>query len=123
MSQTIKLTAERVRLVHDTNNVTRNSTAYWDKQITYVPRVNEIIIYTDHKQIDEDGVVKDVPGIKIGDGNAYVVDLPFVDEASGRELEGHINDSVVHITNDEREFWNNKLNFDIEGENLIFTRL
>lgn len=54
-----------------------------------------------------------VPGIKIGDGQTYVVDLPF-----------------STITEEQVNFWNNKVNcyleteFNAQGsnENLVFTR-
>ena len=54
-----------------------------------------------------------VPGIKIGDGSAYVVDLPF-----------------VNVTSEQINFWNNKVNCYLEpelvvggdDETLIFTR-
>ena len=54
-----------------------------------------------------------VPGIKIGDGSAYVVDLPF-----------------VNITSEQVNFWNNKVNCYLEteltdegnNETLVFTR-
>ena len=54
-----------------------------------------------------------VPGIKIGDGSAYVVDLPF-----------------VNVTSEQINFWNNKVNCYLEpeliadgdNETLIFTR-
>ena len=48
---------------------------------------------------------EDVPGIKIGTGNAFVLDLPFIDIKYAR----HIADNVIHITQEEREFWNNKV--------------
>ncbi len=54
-----------------------------------------------------------VPGVKIGDGSAYVVDLPF-----------------VNVTSEQINFWNNKVNCYLEpelvvggdDETLIFTR-
>ncbi len=54
-----------------------------------------------------------VPGVKIGDGSAYVVDLPF-----------------VNVTSEQISFWNNKVNCYLEpelipngnSETLIFTR-
>lgn len=53
-----------------------------------------------------------VPGIKIGSGNAYVQDLMFVGESSveievedlKQQVEDHIEDSDVHTTDEERNF-------------------
>lgn len=50
-------------------------------------------VYTDY-DVDEEG--RDVPGIKIGSGNAYLSDLAFV-----------MRD--YRITNDDIAYWNNKV--------------
>lgn len=73
--------------------------------------------YTHTEEYEEDGeiitrVVK-TPGLKIGDGQAYVVDLPF-----------------STVSPEQIEFWNNKINcyleveYNTQGneENLVFTR-
>lgn len=81
-----------------------DTTANWDAQRDLVGRKNCIYVYSDYTTID--GV--NVPAIKIGDGTSYLIDMPFVigNEAT---LNDHINDRSVHITNDERLFWNNKV--------------
>lgn len=90
----------------------------------YIPEAGRIIIYSDKSIID--GVA--YPGIKIADGLAYVVDLPFVgDDVTSRIislLESHINDKSIHITDTERQFWNNKINYELDesDENLIINR-
>ena len=101
---------------------TVDTTDGWTQRRKYVPFCGEIIVYSDRNVIDG----MDYPGIKIGDGMAYVVDLPFV----GQEIEmqimdllsGHINNSSIHVTPDDKEFWNNKLNYMIDGEKLILNR-
>lgn len=94
----------------------------WQENPMYVPEKGEIIIYSDQTVID--GV--EYPGIKVGDGKAYVVDLPFVADASAqditKELREHIQDSVAHVTQEDRNFWNNKLNCELVGDELIFNR-
>lgn len=59
-------------------------------------------MYTDYR-LDEEGNA--VPGIKIGDGNAYLIDAPFMDT----DIIDHINNHTIHITEEERQFWNNKV--------------
>ena len=103
-------------------NVYRDTTANWNTRTSYVPQANDIIIYTDKDEIEKDGETVSVPGIKMGDGNAYVVDLPFVTDALQQTLMAHINDTDIHVTNSEKAFWSNKLNLDISDEMLIFTR-
>lgn len=110
------------RQLSDLHIVSENTTAGWNTMPDYIPKQGEICIYTDYEVIEEDGQVINVPGIKIGDGNAYVVDLPF-SSSSARQLEEHISNTVVHTTQEEKDFWSAKLNYDITGENLIFNRL
>lgn len=99
--------------------VSRNTTEGWLAKKTYIPDKNEIVVYTDHAIVG--GVY--VPGIKLGDGNAYVVDLPFVGADLAAALQEHIANEDVHVSEQDREFWDSKLNYDIDGEELIFTRL
>jgi len=100
------------------SNVFVDTTINWNNKITYVPPVGAIIIYTDKTVIDN----KKIPGIKIGDGNAYCVDLPFVTDEVAQTIANHIQDNIRHITIEERNFWNNKLNISIDGEKLQFNR-
>lgn len=99
-----------------------NTKEYWNENMYYVPEPGEIIVYTNRRTIDN----IDYVGIKIGDGNSYVVDLPFLGDDSTEMLsdliQAHIENDVAHITQAERAFWNNKINCDIEGEVLVFNR-
>ena len=103
-------------------NIVIGTTAYWQANNTYIAPYGTIIIYTDRGTVNNIAV----PGIKISDGLAYAIDLPFVGDdvaaAIRSELNTHINDNIRHITSAERTFWNNKLNCDINEENLIFNR-
>lgn len=74
--------------------------ANWDAQTTLVGEENSIYVYTDYQQKDGHNIA----GIKVGDGNAYLVDNPFLDTI----YYDHVRDSDIHITAAERAFWNNK---------------
>lgn len=94
----------------------RDTTANWNAARGFVPMAGEVIIYTDYDSYQKEinGRVKTVliPGIKIGDGGAYVQDLPFVDEDLRDTLMDHINNMDLHVTLGEKTFWNNKINVD-----------
>lgn len=90
------------------------STASWNSQPQLVSQVGYIYIYSDYKQ---DGEGNNIPGIKVGDGNAYLIDLPF----STKLIDEHIANAVIHITQAERDFWNNKVTCYIDENNI--TRL
>lgn len=81
----------------------------WANNVSYVPMEGELIIYTD------------IPAIKVGDGMAYAVDLPFVTDDMRDEFLAHMQDTVIHITQDEREFWNNKVRCYVNYDSLVFT--
>lgn len=93
------------------------TTAYWNSKSSYRPVKGMIIVYTDYKE--------GKPAIKIGDGNAYLSNIPFVNEGIEEILETHIANNIIHITQEEREFWNNKLNFEaptLGSDLLTFNR-
>ena len=92
-----------------------NTTAGWNSQTSLVSQVNTLYVYTDH-QVDSQG--RNVAGIKVGDGLAYVVDLPFTDAIATE----HIANTTAHITSAERAAWNSKVRCYYSGvENLVFT--
>ena len=94
----------------------RDTTANWNAARGFVPMAGEVIIYTDYDSYQKEinGRIKTIliPGIKIGDGGAYVQDLPFVDEDLRDTLMDHINNMDLHVTLGEKTFWNNKINVD-----------
>ena len=108
----------------------RDTTASWNAARGFIPRAGEIIVYNDYKTIQKeiDGKVQDVliPGVKIGDGQTYVQDLPFVDAELRETIMNHINNQDIHATLQEKLFWNDKLNVDDNAElidgALIFNR-
>jgi len=90
--------------------------ADWDLDPTMVAETNTIYVYTDYTGYDG----KSLAGFKVGDGVSYLIDMPFVDQV----YNDHINDSTIHITQAEREFWNNKVRCYLGGadqEEIVFT--
>ena len=104
---------------YDLPKVIFNSTEYWNRYSSLISEKNTIYVYTDYKQT-EDGYY--IAGVKVGDGMAYVADLPFIDTL----MEQHMTDATIHVTPEDKEFWNNKINVidDVELVNgtLILNR-
>lgn len=117
----------------------RDTTENWNNARGFIPLPGEVIVYTDYEtktyEIEEYGekVTKtvEIPNIKVGTGNAYVQDLAFVDEKTRDILMAHIQDHDIHVTLQEKVFWNNKINVDdaeeqitgeLEDETLILNR-
>lgn len=86
----------------------------WDAQSLLITIKDAIYVYTDYK-LDEEGRV--VPGIKIGDGLGYLIDAPFLSAL----YDEHIANLDIHVTTENKTFWNNKVRCYMDGENLIFT--
>ena len=68
----------------------RDTTAHWNQNIHFIPLNGEAVIYTDYRTIEnDDGTTTVIPGIKIGDGKAYLIDLPFVTDGVALDLLKH----------------------------------
>ena len=94
------------------------TTSEWNSQAQLISQINRIYVYTDY-YTDSSG--NPVPGVKIGDGNAYLIDRPFITKI----LDEHLADQIRHITSEERSFWNNKVTCFIDPNNttrLVFTK-
>ncbi len=102
-----------------------NSTYDWNKNPLLISEKNVLYIYTDYKRIRDGNEEILIPGLKVGDGSTYLIDLPFLNSAAmEQDFIDHINNKVIHVSPYDREFWNNKLNLDLElqEENLILNR-
>lgn len=91
-------------------SVVAHTVEEWDQiASTTQSEYGVIYIYSDYAQ--HEGV--DIPAMKIGDGNAYVVDLPFFYT---------IGSSQPYITYEDVDRWNDKVSAtvdSIDDENLI----
>ena len=104
----------------------RDTTAHWNAATGFIPMQGEIIIYTDYQHKNIGGDIIDIPGIKIGSGNAYVQDLAFVGDLERDVIIDHIENNGIHVTSVQKAKWNGKLNIDdeheVEDEALVFNR-
>jgi len=93
------------------------TTAVWNSTPTIIAMAKHIYVYSDYAGLD-------VPGIKIGDGTTYLIDLPFV-EGNDSRLNEHIYNEIIHVTSAERAFWNNKVTCyisPVDSEQLVFSK-
>ena len=98
----------------------RDTTQHWNEARGFIPLAGEIIVYIDYKIIEKEvnGELRNlyIPAIKIGDGRTYIQDLPFADTELRDKLMEHIDNSNIHVTTQEKLFWNNKLNVNDDME-------
>lgn len=105
-----------------------DTTAGWNSNPSFIPKCGEMVVYSDYQErTDAHGDIYYIPGIKVGDGTTYLIDLPFVNDSISEDiiaiLESHINNTDIHVSTEEKQLWNNKLNCTINNEELIFNRL
>lgn len=110
-------------IISGVTNVISRTTAEWNAQPTEISKKNYLYVYTDHQTtVNDQGETIYIPGVKIGDGLAYIIDLPFIDVLYSE----HISNAQIHVTEAEKEFWNNKVTayciIDDEDGNLILTK-
>ena len=80
------------------------------------PELGQIVIFTDlYKRTNSEGVEITSAGIKVGDGNTKIEQLPFIDWF----YLDHINDKNIHITEDERTFWNDKISCEVLDDETL----
>ena len=83
------------------------------------PELGQLVIFTNLRSVQKtnpDGSKSTITsaGIKVGDGNTTIEQLPFIDWFYW----DHINDANIHVTTKEKEFWNNKISCKVDDETL-----
>lgn len=98
----------------------------WDFRLETIAERGVVYVYSDYDYIeDEVGNKIAVAGIKIGDGTSYLIDMPFVTDATTAAIISHVTNSSIHVTAAEKEFWNNKVSAFMDhgdAENLIISK-
>ncbi len=97
-----------------------NTVEGWGSQTGLIGEKNALYVYTD--ALEEDG--KNIPNFKIGDGTSYLIDSPFITATVMEELNKHIRDTTVHVSQSDRDRWDNKVRTyrsSVDEENLVFT--
>lgn len=97
-------------IIHQGGTVYYDTKEAWDIQHELVSERAAIYVYSDKAFIeDEVGNRTFVPGIKVGDGTSYLIDMPFVGDEILLAFARHAQNTEIHITQQERIFWNNKV--------------
>lgn len=93
------------------------TSAYWDAHPELITESGCIYIYSDWGTSPEG---KKIAGFKVGDGETRLYDVPFTDQM----YDDHIHNTIIHITQEERTDWNNKVTCFYIGdlERLIFSK-
>lgn len=121
-----------MQIVKAISTAAHDTRANWNNQRRFIPKEGELIVYTDYRtETDSEGNIINIPGLKIGDGKGYLIDLPFISQATydpetyaaiQEQLTAHINNTGIHVTSEEKSFWNNKINCYADGDTLVINR-
>ena len=110
----------------DNTKILYDTTENWNSQIEFVSQINTLYVYIDGWIYDPTGTGQLVaaPKLKIGDGNSYLIDKPFITDYIEQQLTLHLQNTFMHLQPGERDKWNNKLNYiePLDSGILEFTR-
>ena len=105
-----------------------NTTEQWNSQRDLIAARNTLYVYTDHEREEmPDGAVTLYPGVKIGDGTSYLIDMPFSitgSEASlFADIDEHIKNMRIHVGESDREAWDEKVSASVNesSEELVLS--
>lgn len=122
----------------------------WNKNRLLIAKKDTLYIYTDYVKVQYKGKQVIIPGLKLGDGESLLIDLPFlnnnqisnddiilyideilqhihnsnihIDPEDKQNILQHIVNENIHVNAQQKMFWDNKINVYVQDENLIFTR-
>lgn len=110
-------TLDRTAIHYDT-------TEAWNSSITFIAERGHIYIYSDcsTKELEDGSIVK-IPGLKIGDGTSYLIDMPFVSTGNVDMFIEHMENQSIHVSETDRPNWDNKVSASVDQttESLILS--
>lgn len=78
------------------------------------PELGQLVIFTNLERTKSDGTTITSAGIIVGDGIKTIEQLPFIDWFYW----DHINDKNIHVTAEQKTFWDNKITCEVLDETL-----
>ena len=103
--------------LHLDKQVLFGTTAEWNAQAGLVSEANKLYVYTDY---NTDGSGNNLAGRKVGDGDAYLIDMPFIDKVYFE----HVQDTSIHVTPSEKLRWFDAVNcYYSSGDILTFVHV
>ena len=82
------------------------------------PELGQLVIFTNFERKKSDNTTITSAGIKVGEGNEEnkktIEQLPFIDWFYW----DHIDDADIHVTAEQKKFWNKKISCKVDDETL-----
>lgn len=102
----------------DYSKIHYDTKANWDRQTFLIAERGHLYIYKDAEVTYINGRRVVYPGIKIGDGSSYLIDMSYSLVGSDHErLINHIQNSTIHVGTGDRMNWNDKVSVSVVQSN------
>lgn len=102
----------------DMSHVHYDTKANWDRQTFLIAERGHLYIYKDAEVTYINGRRVTYPGIKIGDGSSYLIDMAYSVVGSDHEkLINHIQNTAIHVGSGDRINWNDKVSVSVVQSN------
>ena len=113
-SATIPKVVDRTAIHYDT-------TEAWNSMTPYVGLEGHIYIYSDYTTRDNgDGTTTTIPALKVGDGQTYLIDLPFTFVGDAQAFVNHMAEASIHVSTSDRNSWDAKVIPHVSDDVLYF---
>lgn len=101
----------------DSTSIHYDTKENWDTQRQLIAEKGHFYIYSNAATTqNEKGVLVFAPGIKVGDGTSYLIDMPYSVFGSDHQiLTNHVENTEIHIDNEERSKWNEKVSIKVNA--------
>lgn len=102
----------------DMSHVHYDTKANWDRQTFLIAERGHLYIYKDAEVTYISGEKVVYPGIKIGDGSSYLIDMSYsIYGSDHKRMIDHIHDYAIHVGRVDRVNWNDKVSAAVDEEN------
>ena len=116
-----EVTLKAMQEFYGIQSVQYGTTEHWNKQKTLIAVKGMIYLYSDFKKVTgENGKEYYIAGVKVGDGNSYLIDIPFLNSDSVAMAE-HISNTKIHVSPADRLLWDSKYKISEKDGTLIIS--
>lgn len=93
------------------DKIQADTKANWDAQQALVSEKDVLYIYTDYTTYNN----QNIPAFKVGDGLAYLIDLPFSRDDLEAMIKEHIANAKIHLSTEDRDKLESSIKANVAG--------
>lgn len=116
-----EVTLKAMQEFYGIQSVQYGTTEHWNLQKTLIAVKGMIYLYSDFKKVTgENGKEYYIAGVKVGDGNSYLIDMPFLNSDLAAMSE-HISNTKIHVSQADRLLWDSRYKISEKDGTLIIS--